>query len=258
MSEDDRMSSTILKLMDKTEEVIRSLNHAIDKERKWKTKLQYERLLLLKEVFESMLPEKFFKETFAKFNQHAHFVKYYLDRDDFEMMAGNAEDLQLRDLPDIKTEIYEFIKTLPERGKPYCFKIGATCSKEIMVKPNRVFIGMPFRKKFADVYTHGIVSTLEKINLESWKADEEPSNIDIMCKICEHLQESQYVIINITGWNPNVLFELGLAYGLGKTVVLIKDKESGVPVDLKGMEYIEYESSEDLSRSLKKFFLKFK
>jgi nucleoside 2-deoxyribosyltransferase len=106
-----------------------------------------------------------------------------------------------------------------------------------MVNPNRVFIGMPIRKKFAHIYTHGIVPTLEKIKLEPWKADEEPNNIDIMCKICEHLQESQYAIINITDWNPNVLFELGLAYGLGKTVVIIKYKESGVPVDLKGMEY---------------------
>jgi hypothetical protein len=152
-------------------------------------------------------------------------------------MKQNAEDLQLRDLPNMRTKIYELIKTLPEGGRPYCFKIGAVCSKEIMVNPNRVFIGMPIRKKFAHIYTHGIVPTLEKIKLEPWKADEEPNNIDIMCKICEHLQESQYAIINITDWNPNVLFELGLAYGLGKTVIIIKYKESGVPVDLKGMEY---------------------
>jgi len=256
------MSSTILKLMDKTEETIRSLYFAIDTKHRGGIELHYEKLLLLKEVFESMLPEKFFKETFADFNRHVHFVGYYLKKNDFEMMKENAEDLLLRDPSSIKTEIYEFIKKLPKEGKlegkPYCFKIGAVCSKEIVVTPNQVFIGMPFRKKFSDIYTYGIVPSLEKFKLEPWKADQEPSNIDIMCKICEHLQESQYAIINITDWNPNVLFELGLAYGLGKTVVLIKDKESGVPVDLKGMEYMEYESSEDLSRRLKKFFLRFK
>ena len=252
------MSSTILKLIDKTEEVIRGLYFAIDAKHKEGTRLQYEKLLLLKEVFESMLPEKFFKEIFANFSRHVRFVGYYLEKDNFEMMKENAEDLQLRDLPNMRTRIYELIKTLPEGGKPHCFKIGAVCSKEVVVNPNQVFIGMPFRKKFSDIYTRGIVPSLEKFKLEPWKADQEPSNIDIMCKICENLQESRYAIINITDWNPNVLFELGLAYGLGKTVVLIKDKESGVPVDLKGMEYMEYESSEDLSRNLEKFFLKFK
>lgn len=252
------MSSTILKLMDKTAEVIRALNLAIDGKHKEGAKLQYEKLLLLKEVFESMLPEKFVKETFADFSRHVHFVGHFLEKDDFEWMKQNAKDLQLRDLPNMRTRIYELIKALPEGGRPYCFKIGTFCSKEITVNPNQVFIGMPFRKKFADIYTHGIVPTLEKYILEPWKADQEPSNIDIMCKICEHLQETKYAIINITDWNPNVLFELGLSYGLGKTVILIKDKESDVPVDLKGMEYIEYESSEDLSRSLESFFLKIK
>jgi len=256
------MSSTILKLMDETEKVVRDLCSAIDAERITRTIVHYEKLLILKKVFESILPEKFFKETFASFNRHVKFVGIYLRKKDFEGMKHNADDLRLRDLPSIRTEVYDFIKTLPKEGKPegkpYCFKIGAVCSKEIIVNPHQVFIGMPFRNKFAGIYTHGIAPALEKVELEPWKADEEPSNIDIMCKICEHLQESQYAIINITDWNPNVLLELGLAYGLGKTVVLIKDKESGVPVDLKGMEYIEYESSEDLSENLKKFFLKFK
>ena len=252
------MSSKILKLMDETEKVVRDLCSTIDAERRTRTIVQYEKLLLLVKVFESVLPEIFFKKTFADFSRHVKFVGIYLRKKDFEGTKQNADDLRLRDLPSIRTEIYDFIKTLPKEGKPFCFKIGAVCSKEIIVNPHQVFVGMPFRKKFAGIYSHGIAPALEKVELEPWKADEEPSNIDVMCKICEHLQESQYAIINITDWNPNVLFELGLAYGLGKTAVLIKDKESGVPVDLKGMEYVEYESSEDLSENLKKFFLKFK
>lgn len=247
------MSSIILKLTDKTEETVHALNLAIDGRHKEGTKIQYEKLLLLKEVFESLLSEKFFKRTFTDFRQHLHFVGYYLERDNFGMMKENAKDLQVRDLPAIRTKIYDFIKSIPDKGKPYCFKTGVSCSKDVMPNPDQVFIAMPFRKKFEDIYKHGIVPVLEKYGLKPWKADQEPSNIDIMCKICEHLQESRYAIVNITGWNANVLLELGLAYGLGKTVVLIKDRESTVPVDLKGMEYLEYESSEDLRIGLESF-----
>lgn len=247
-------SSTILKLIDRIESIVDSLNLAIDGKLKDETKLQYEKLKLATDTLKDMLPSDFYNKTFSDFKRHLGFVGHFFDKGDFEWMKSNASDLKERDIPSIKDEVYDFIKTLSSESKPYCFKIGAQCSKEITVNPRQVFVGMPFRKKFEDVYRHGIAPILDKYQLKPWKADEEPSNIDILCKICEHLQESQYAIMNITDWNANVLFEVGLAYGLGKHVILIKDKESDVPVDLKGMEYRQYESSEDLRKELEKFF----
>lgn len=205
-------------------------------------------------MLEDLFPDDFYKKTFSVFKRHLGFVGHFLDKNDFEWMKSNAVDLKERDLPEIKDEIYDFIKALRLEPQPHCFKIGAPCSKEVTVKPRQVFVGMPFRKKFEDVYNHGILPVLDEYRLTPWKADEEPSNIDILCKICEHLQESKYAIMNITDWNANVLFEVGLAYGLGKDVILVKDKESEVPVDLRGMEYRLYESSKDLRRELRNFF----
>lgn len=250
------MSSTILKLTDMTEELVHNLNLAIDGKLLEKTRLYYEKLQLLNKVFETMFSEDRYQYIFSEFRIHLNYVGYWLEREDFDWMKSNAIDLAKKDVPRVKRKIYENIETLPERYGTYCFKTGTLCSKKIEVNKSKVFIGMPFRKKFTDIYTHGIVPGLQELDLEPWRADQEPSNIDIMCKICEHLQESKYVIINITDWNPNVLFELGLAYGLGKIVIIIKDKESGIPVDLKGMEYIEYESSDDLNKNLERFFSK--
>jgi hypothetical protein len=247
-------SSAILKLIDRIGNIVDALNLAIDGKLKDETKLQYEKLKLAAGTLEDVLPQDFYDKTFSDFRRHLGFVGHYFSKNDFDWMKSNALDLKDRDLPSIKNEVYKFIKALGSETKPYCFKIGARCSKEIPVNSRQVFVGMPFRKKFEDVYRHGIAPVLDKYKLEPWKADEEPSNIDILCKICEHLQESQYAIMNITDWNANVLFEVGLAYGLGKHVILIKDKESDVPVDLKGMEYRQYESSEDLRKELEKFF----
>ena len=53
------MSSTILKLMDETEEVVRNLCSAIDEERRTKTIIQYEKLLILEKILKSIFQVKF-------------------------------------------------------------------------------------------------------------------------------------------------------------------------------------------------------
>jgi hypothetical protein len=132
-----------------------------------------------------------------------------------------------------------------------CFKTGVdSCPKEINFSPKSVVVAMPFREEFTDPYKYAIKPALEESGFKPWKADEQISNIDIMCKICQAIQESGYVLANITDWNPNVVFELGLAYGLGRNVILIKHKKGEVPVDLKGLEYIEYSTIDELKRNL--------
>jgi hypothetical protein len=132
-----------------------------------------------------------------------------------------------------------------------CFKTGvAHCPKDIKFSLRSVVVAMPFGDDFKDTYTHAIRPALEESGFRPWKADEQISNIDIMCKVCQAIQESGYVLANITTWNANVVFELGLAYGLGRSAILIKHKKAEVPVDLKGIEYIEYGTIDDLKRNL--------
>lgn len=132
-----------------------------------------------------------------------------------------------------------------------CFKTGVSnCPKEITFSPKSIVVAIPFGDDFRDAYVYAIRPALEESGFKPWKADEQISNIDIMCKICQAIQESGYVLANITTWNPNVVFELGLAYGLARNVVLIKHKKAEVPVDLRGLEYIEYSTIDELKRNL--------
>ena len=139
-----------------------------------------------------------------------------------------------------------------------CFKIGHQCPHKIDSQRFLFFIGMPFSDQYIDSYHYGIKDMLERhgIDVERriFKADEQPSTIDILCKICKGIQESQYIIINISGRNPNVMFELGLAYGLNKTVFLIKDENSSEISDLKGLEYTQYSNATDLALKLQTRF----
>jgi len=134
-----------------------------------------------------------------------------------------------------------------------CFITGYDCHKKISIRDNRVFVAMPFAEH-KDAYKYGIKRALENLNMETWRADERITNSSILCKICHAIQGSTYAIIDISKWNPNVLLEAGIAYGLGRVVLLIKDKKAKVPSDLRGIEYADFDSADELYQKLIKWF----
>jgi len=142
-------------------------------------------------------------------------------------------------------------KTTPAHQMRKCFKLCADCCPlNPAYENNRIFIAMPFAADYLDSYNYGIVPVLSAIGLEHFKADNEISNKDLMCKICKELQSCKMAIINISGLNPNVMLELGLAYGLGKPVIIVKDKETKAISDLGSIEYIEYSHAGELQQKL--------
>jgi hypothetical protein len=136
-----------------------------------------------------------------------------------------------------------------------CFKVGTKgCPLNPTEKKNKVFVAMPFNDEYRDSYDFGIKIVLDQSGIEHFKADNEIKNKDMMCKICEQLQSCGKVIANISGLNPNVMLELGLAYGLGKDVIIVKDKKTTLISDLGSIEYIEYAHVVELQQKLKLIF----
>jgi hypothetical protein len=54
------------------------------------------------------------------------------------------------------------------------------------------------------------------------------------------IDRSRVVIADCTTRNPNVFYEIGIAHTLGREVILIAQRESDVPFDLRHLRYIEY------------------
>lgn len=135
-----------------------------------------------------------------------------------------------------------------------CFITGLPhCPWEIQEHDKTVFIGMPFKDTdghpFNKIYENSIKPAISLLNLTLWRADENMDNVVVMCKICQGIQKSRYAVIDISEWNSNVLFEFGLLCGLGKRTILLKNKISKVPTNLRGLEYIGYEDDHDYLRS---------
>jgi hypothetical protein len=163
-----------------------------------------------------------------------------------DLIEGKLYDLQQETIS--PTSIHQMRK---------CFKTGVEgCPKNPQLKNNKVFIGMPFDDEYLDSYKYGIEIALKGHGLEYYRADKDISTNDVMCKICEQMQISKYLIFNISGLNPNVMLELGLSYGLGKETIIIKDKKTKSISDLGSNEYIEYSHAGELQQKLTGYFSK--
>ena len=140
---------------------------------------------------------------------------------------------------------------IPTHQMRKCFKLGMEqCPMNPPFQRNKVFVAMPFDNAYLDSYNYGIVPALNSLGLEHYRADNKINNKDIMCKICYQIQSCGLAIINISSLNPNVMLEHGIAYGLGKSVIIIKDKATKAISDIGCLEYIEYEHAYDLMQKL--------
>ena len=131
---------------------------------------------------------------------------------------------------------------------PYCFKIGRECpfGDEIEEDPKLVFVLTPFAPEFDEVYQQGIKPTWEELDFRVLRADEEFHVHDIMCRaICQNIQRARFIVADMTGRNPNVFYELGLAHAFGKPVILITQHKDDVPFDLQSIPYINYGVGEE-------------
>lgn len=172
---------------------------------------------------------------------------------------NSAVQYFIHTMNDLATKIDEEIENevlkaedsqIPDHQMRQCFKLGIErCPMDPPFKRNRVFIAMPFDNTYFDSYQYGIIPALNSLGFEHYRADEEITTKDIMCKICNQIQSCGLVIINISGLNPNVMLEQGMAYGLGKSVI-IKDKTTNAISDIGCLEYIEYEHAHDLMQKL--------
>lgn len=107
-------------------------------------------------------------------------------------------------------------------------------------------------------YLYGIKLALEKLMVKCIHADNQISSGQLLKKIEKSIEKSRFVIIKVDSNNLNVYFELGLAMGLNKDVLLISEKDLvlHLPSDLKNWECLTYSEGnyDELKNKVIKFF----
>src|SRR4051794_30347667 len=63
----------------------------------------------------------------------------------------------------------------------------------------------------------------------------------LVSTIWSAIRDSGAIVADLTGKNPNVFYELGLAHALGKPTILITQSIDDVPFDLRHSRIIRYD-----------------
>lgn len=141
------------------------------------------------------------------------------------------------------------------RDEPGLGKLINTIPTETIVK-NRIAVMMPFKPEFDEAYV-AIQQACQNAGFTSIRVDELYDPVDILEQILDLIKTSMYVIVDTSGFNPNVFFETGFAMGVGKTFIPITSTpEKGMPFDMQKFRYTKYYNNEqgrsDLTANLTK------
>ncbi|HYT42152.1 MAG TPA: hypothetical protein VEP90_07385 [Methylomirabilota bacterium] len=106
------------------------------------------------------------------------------------------------------------------------------------------FMMMPFRQEFEDIYREIILDVFNvnsTWNLKCFRGDDMFTTGSIMQDVWQSIRAARITIAELTGRNPNVFYELGIAHVLKKPVILITQKIEDVPFDIRHLRCIVYQ-----------------
>jgi len=112
----------------------------------------------------------------------------------------------------------------------------------IPVEKNRCFVIMPFKSEL-DLMYGTIKKGLNQAGYICNRVDEIPGSTPIINKILTEILRSRYIIADLTGCNPNVFYELGIAHSFkdASNIIIMKQNNAKIPFDVTHLTYIEYD-----------------
>jgi hypothetical protein len=128
---------------------------------------------------------------------------------------------------------------------PEVFKIP-----EGSIKIDQVAVMMPFSKQYDEVYTI-IKESCESLGMQCHRADEVWKNSAIIQDVFDLIFTSSIIIADLSGKNPNVFYEVGIAHTLGKYVVPIAQSTDDIAFDVGHHRVLKYSLEGDGKSKLK-------
>ncbi len=162
--------------------------------------------------------------------------------DEFKaVFAEDLTDAQLVEDVDGKKRILDVARNA---------EIGATAddtlkkiSKGVKIEHgDSCFVMMPFAEPIGGYYKTVYEPAISKSGLRPIRADDDIfATGKIIDQVWSGITAAKVLVAELTGRNPNVFYELGLAHALNKPVVLVSSNQADVPFDLQHIRVIYYD-----------------
>ena len=121
-------------------------------------------------------------------------------------------------------------------------------NSKIPIDKDRCFVLMPFSEEYDKLY--GIIKdTLLQKGISCFRDDEILGSQPFMNKVITEILKSRYLIVILTDYRPNVVYELGIAHcfkDIQNVLILIDEKSKlnesihDSASDLSHLTYVEY------------------
>jgi len=108
-------------------------------------------------------------------------------------------------------------------------------------KEKTCFVVMPFGGFFENRYKETYAPAILEAGLKPRRVDDLYSSTPIIQDVWNCTLESRMVLADLTGFNPNVFYELGLAHAVPKQAILISESTEELPFDLRHLRVLKYE-----------------
>lgn len=218
------------------------------------------------EQIEHRLKETFFNEEGLHTNGFLHlpisnfkksitiFTKFFDQNSDLQR---RIDKIAITKFPNF---VWECINKIWESEKSFTFDYGGNGmwvnpifkAKDLVVDSNMCFCVLPFNQKRLELFDEVIKPNLEeKFKLTVIRSGKviQP-NLDIRENIWTYINKAAFVIADISDYNANVYYELGICHTLGKKVIMLCDEKSfkedykeKLPFDIGTINTIFYKDS---------------
>lgn len=122
----------------------------------------------------------------------------------------------------------------------------------VVVKENTAVFLTPFNPDGHRLYRK-CQQVLGDMGILLRRSDNYVEKDDILSNIILLIVQSEFIVANIDGRNPNVYYELGIAHAIGKPTILISKSKGAlgdVGFDIRQKRIILYETDDDLDNKL--------
>ncbi len=129
-----------------------------------------------------------------------------------------------------------------------------------IIDPDTAFIVMRFSNndENSNAYRYGVERGLEDVGIHPIRADDEVRSSQILDQVFRHIERARFIVAKVDVENLNVYFELGIAMGLNKDVLLISERSLTInlPSDLRNWECLTYEKGnyEELREAVTSYY----
>jgi len=118
---------------------------------------------------------------------------------------------------------------------------AAGTDAEIEPQARHCFYVGPFREPFDTIYASRVKPTVAGLGCSIIRADEIFGTGVIIDDVRDGIAAAELVIADLTGKNPNVMYEIGMAHTMGRPVLMLSQYPDDIPFDLRHRRAIIYD-----------------